>query len=241
MFRMITLGALCALVTAPVLAQQNLDEERLRALVIETIRDNPELIVEALETMQAREEAARDAAARDALSARRELLEFDPNAPVLGNPQGDVTIVEFFDYNCGFCRRAAPEVAELLAADENVRLVQREWPILSEGSVFAARAALAAREQDSYAEMHDALMALSGRVDERSVMTVAAGIGLDLERLRADMDTPAVDAHLRASGELARALSFNGTPSFVIGGALVPGFVEAERLAELVAAARDEG
>ena len=104
---------------------------------------------------------------------QRDILEKDPNAPVLGNPNGDVTIVEFFDYNCPYCRRVKPEIEALIAVDPNVRLVYREWPILSEGSVFAAQAALAARKQGLYEEFHWALMGLKGRADEASVMRAA--------------------------------------------------------------------
>ncbi len=132
--------------------------------------------------------------AQDRSDARikRQLLERDPNAPVLGNPEGDVTVVEFFDYNCPYCRRAMSEVQGLLDADQDVRLVYREWPILGEGSVFAAKAALAAREQGKYEEFHWALMGMEERAEEASVMRLAEEIGLDVEKLRADMDAPEV-------------------------------------------------
>lgn len=131
------------------------------------------------------------------------------------------------------------EVQGLLAADENVRLVYREWPILSEGSVFAAKAALAAREQGKYEEFHWALMGMDERVEEASVMRLAEEIGLDIEQLRADMDAPEVQDHIDESMRLTQALGFNGTPSFVIGDDLVPGFVEQEQLEALVDKARD--
>ncbi len=162
------------------------------------------------------------------------------HSPVLGPEDAPVTIVEFFDYNCPFCRQVKPEVQALLADDPNIRLVYREWPILGEGSVFAARAALATRSQGKYEEFHWAMMGMQGRAEEASVLRIAEEVGLDLEKLRADMEAPEIDDHIAQSMRLTRALGFSGTPSFVIGDALVPGFVEAPVLAEQVAKARGD-
>jgi protein-disulfide isomerase len=177
--------------------------------------------------------------ASDFLAAEGDLIERDPNAPVLGNPDGDVTVVEFFDYNCPYCRGAAPEVEALIAADPNVRLVFREWPILGEGSVFAARASLAARAQGKYAEFHEAMMRLKGRAEEATVLRVAAEIGLDIDRLRQDMEVLEIEEHIATSMRLTRGLGFTGTPSFVIGDALVPGLVKRAQLADYVAKSRE--
>jgi protein-disulfide isomerase len=215
--------------------------DEVGVLALEALRANPEVVLEALAEMRAREEAEAEAAATAALTQARDRLERDPNAPVAGNPDGDVTVVEFFDYNCPYCRRAGDEIAALKAADPDVRVVYREWPILGEGSDIAARAALAAREQGLYQEMHEALMAARGRLDERSVMQIAAGVGLDLDMLRSDMSAPAVQAHIDGSMELARALGFTGTPSFVIGEERANGLVPADRMQQMVAAARDDG
>ncbi len=217
---------------------QELDEARIKELVYQAIRENPEIILEAVAILQKREEEARNAGVASVLENQRDLIERDPNAPVLGNPDGDVTIVEFFDYNCPYCKRVAPIVKQLIEDDPNIRLVYREWPILGEGSVFAARAALAARKQGKYEEFHWAMMNLRGRAEEATVMRVAAQIGLDTEQLRKDMNDPEVQDHIQLSMALAQALGFNGTPSFVIGDALVPGFVERERLEAYVAEAR---
>ena len=197
--------------------------------------------MEAVQLLEAEQAAAQAGAVADVLENERDLLERDPNAPVLGNPDGDVTVVEFFDYNCPYCKRAMAEVQGLLEADRNVRLVYREWPILSEGSVFAAKAALAAREQGQYEEFHWALMGMQGRAEEASVLRVAEEIGLDVEQLRADMDAPEVEEHIATSMRLTQALGFNGTPSFVIGETLVPGFVDEEQLRSVVEETRDGG
>ncbi|MEO1961108.1 MAG: DsbA family protein, partial [Paracoccus sp. (in: a-proteobacteria)] len=198
-------------------AAQEPSDERIKELALQAIRENPQIIIEAIQSLEADQAAAQSQAQSDVLTNQRDLLERDPNAPVLGNPDGDVTVVEFFDYNSPYCRRAMAEVEGLVEDDENVRLVYREWPILGEGSVFAARAALASREQGKYEEFHLALMGMQGRAEEASVMRIAEEIGLDVEKLRADMAAPEVDEHIATSRRLTQALGFNGTPSFVIG------------------------
>lgn len=229
--------AACAVLPFAALAD-GLDEARVKELVLEAIRENPQIVMEAVAILEQRQIAAAELARADVLSNNRDILEMDPNAPVLGNPEGDVTVVEFFDYNCPYCRRAMDEVQGLLEADPNVRLVYREWPILGEGSVFAAKAALASRNQGKYEEFHWAMMAMSGRAEEASVLRIAAEIGLDIDQLRRDMDAPEIEEHLITSMDLSKALGFNGTPSFVIGDDLVPGFVEQSQLVEIVDANR---
>jgi len=217
---------------------QEISDDRIKALVAEAIRENPELVLEALQALEARQAEAQAATAASVLAEERGTLDRDPNAPVLGNPDGDVTIVEFFDYNCPYCKRAMPEINALLAEDTNVRLVLREWPILSEGSVLAARAALASRQQGKYAEMHDALMTMRGKVEAEAVLRIAGEVGLDVEKLKVDMQSPEVEEHIATSMRLAEALGFNGTPSFVVGDQLIPGFVEKPELLDAVTAAR---
>ncbi|MEM7709654.1 MAG: DsbA family protein [Pseudomonadota bacterium] len=229
-----------ALLAAPATAE-DLTADEVKQLALQAILENPEIVMEAVAILQSREAAEAEEAAQASLSDNRDLLERDPNAPVFGNPDGDVTVVEFFDYNCPYCRRVGPEVDALLATDDNIRVVYREFPILGEGSTFAARAALAAREQGLYPEMHEALMAASGRVDERAVMQVAADVGLDVDKLRVDMDAPAVQAHINTTLQLAASLGFNGTPAFVVGDATAPGLLDTDQLRDLVAAAREDG
>lgn len=234
-------GLWVSLVAPAVFAQdavQPLDEAAVKALVLEAIRENPEIILEAMDILETRRAEADAAAAREVLDAEREALERDPNAPVLGSPEGDVTVVEFMDYNCPYCRRTQPEVARLLEEEAGVRLVIREWPILGEDSVAASRIALAAREQGAYAGMHEALMALSGPATEDAGIALAEVMGLDVEQLQADMTSPEVEEHLDTSLRLAQALGFGGTPSFVIGDTLLPGAATAEELSQAVEAAR---
>lgn len=210
-------------------------------LVLEIIRDNPEVVTQAVSILQERERAQQAQAAQAALATHRDALFSQPHGPVLGNPDGDITIVEFFDYNCGYCRRASRVIHDLLEADDQIRVVLREWPILGEGSRFAARASLAAGQQDRYQAFHRALMDLPGQATEASVISTARTLGLDMERLRRDMAAPEVDAHLERSDQLARALGFTGTPAFVVGNTLVPGLTSLERLQDLVQQSRSGG
>jgi protein-disulfide isomerase len=232
--------AICAAAIFPLsLAADTLSEDRVKALVYEAILENPEIIMEAVRLLEERQLQEQQSAAAAILQSERFKLEQDPNAIVLGNPEGDVTVVEFFDYNCPYCRRAMPEVDTLIERDPNVRLVYREWPILGEGSVFAARAALAARKQGKYEEFHIAMMGMKGRAEETTVLRIARDVGLDVDQLRRDMESPEVEEHIQTSMELSNALGFSGTPSFVIGEALIPGFVEADVLIQQVEAVRD--
>ena len=210
-------------------------------LVLEIIRDNPEVVTQAAAILQEREQTQQAQAAQAALDTHRDALFAPSGGPMLGNPDGDVTIVEFFDYNCGYCRRASGVIQQLLEADPQVRVALREWPILGEGSRFAARASLAALQQGRYEAFHRALMDLPGQATEKNVMDTARRLGLDVEKLRRDMAAAKVDDHLSRSDQLARALGFRGTPGFVVGNTVAPGFIELERLQELVRQARSEG
>ncbi|KZZ28531.1 hypothetical protein A3753_28820, partial [Sulfitobacter sp. HI0082] len=215
MHPMKTTALAIGLAVAPIAGfAQEPSDARIKELALEAIRENPQIIMEAVQLLEQEQAATQAEAAADLLKNQRELLEHDPNAPVFGNPEGDVTVVEFFDYNCPYCKRAMSEVQGLLDVDRDVRLVYREWPILSEGSVFAAKAALAAREQGKYEEFHRALMGMEQRAEEASVMRLAEEIGLDIEQLRTDMEAPKVQEHIDESMRLTQALGFNGTPSF---------------------------
>ena len=227
-FRLPSLGTvLIALLftasTASADQEEGLTEARIKELALEAILENPEIIEQAIGLLQQKQLARQQADVASILAERRNELEEDPNAPVLGNPAGDVTLVEFFDYNCPYCKRAMQEVKTLLQADPNIRLVYREWPILSPGSVFAARAALAARKQGKYEEFHWALMGFKGKVEEGSTIKIAKEVGLDVEKLKVDMLAPEIEEHIRLSMNLAEALNINGTPAFIAGEKVYPG------------------
>ena len=206
--------ATTALLMLPIAAiADGMDEDRIKELVLEAIRENPGIVFEAAQLFEQQQQALQAQAAAQVLDTEKATLENDPNAPVLGNPDGDVTVVEFFDYNCPYCRRVKPEMEALLAADPNVRVVYREWPILGDGSVFAARAALASRNQGKYEEFHWAMMQLKERAEEASILRTAEDIGLDVAQLRRDMNGPEIEEHVQTSMRLAQSLGFSGTRS----------------------------
>ena len=213
---------------------QELNESAIRDLVLDTIRENPEIIREAIDILRAEEMAAQEAATAEALKSQIAALHNDPNAEVIGNPDGDITVVEFFDYNCGYCRRVFPAVQDLIEGDGNIRVVLREWPILGEESVFAARASLASRNQGKYEEFHTALMANQGRASQANVLSLADDIGMDIEQLQKDMESAVIDAHFETSRQLAESLGVNGTPAFVFGDQLIPGAIELDQMRDLV-------
>tara|TARA_R110002094_G_scaffold142996_12_gene133157 strand:+ start:138 stop:872 length:735 start_codon:yes stop_codon:yes gene_type:complete len=215
-------------------AAQDLNEAEIKRLALEAILEKPEVLIEALSILQERETVAAAEARSAALSALREDLEL--NAPIYGNLDGGVTLVEFFDYNCGYCRRAAPEVKAVLETSKDVRIIYREFPILGPGSEVAARASLAAKNQGKYLEFHDAMMALNGQAVEASVMKVAADVGLDLEILKADMQSDLVRDHIAASLQMADALGITGTPTFVLGDEIIPGVIARDVLLEKIGA-----
>ncbi|HEX2113579.1 MAG TPA: DsbA family protein [Alphaproteobacteria bacterium] len=225
---------------APSLAQQApaLTRAQIEQIVREYLLNNPEIIVEAIETLEARQRQAKQADQRDAIAAHKDQLYRDADAPVAGNPNGDVTLVEFFDYRCPYCKQVAPALTQLLKEDNKLRFVFKELPILGPDSVIAARAALAANAQGKYMAMHSALLRHRGSYDEATVLRIATEAGLDAARLKADMAKPEIEAMIDRNRSLARALSLTGTPAFIIGDKVVPGAADLETLKMLVAEAR---
>jgi protein-disulfide isomerase len=160
----------------------------------------------------------------------------DADSPIGGNPEGDVTLVEFYDYNCPYCKQMSSVIAQAEAADPQLHLVYKEWPIL--GSVFPAKAALAAERQGKFIVFHRALYQLRGQVDEGKTLATATALGLDLARLKSDLQDPAIDAMLKRNMALARALKIDGTPGFVIGDQILTGPIELTKLEMVVRDAR---
>lgn len=231
--------AAVAFLFASTATAQDLTEDRVRELVLETILANPEVVLEAVDIMrQQRVDGEAVAAEKLAFNRILERIKRDPNAPALGNLNGDVTIIEFNDYNCPNCRRIHPDMEVLLGEDSGLRVVVREWPIFGEGSIFAARAVLAAREQGQYEALHDALMELDSPAVETTVIATAGRLGLDVERLRRDMNSEEVEEHIRSSSSLAQLIGFSGTPSFVIGQTPHAGAPDLSTLRDLVDEAR---
>ena len=168
----------------------------------------------------------------------RKDLERDPTAPVLGNPKGDITLTEFFDYNCPFCRKMVGTVQKLISSDPQLRVVYREWPVFGEGSYFAAQASLASLKQGKYWQFHAALMGLKERAVEATVMRTARKVGLDEDKLRADMKSTEIEKHIRNSSELAAHIGLMGTPTFIAGDEGVFGEMKLKEMQDLVARGR---
>ena len=235
------LGALLALTPAiPAAAAEFTSDQRqaIEGIIRDYLQKNPEALLDALQAAKDKMEGEAHEKAAAVLAARRHEVFDDPDAPVAGNPKGNTSLVEFFDYRCPYCKQVEPSLDALLEEDRQLRFVYKEFPVLGPESVSAARAALAARKQDKYNVMHHALMALKGNIDEAALFRVASSVGLDVDRLKRDMAAPDIDRMLKANIALAGALDIRGTPGFVIGNEIVPGAISLEALKHLIDTAR---
>jgi len=214
--------------------------QAIEAIIRDYLIKNPEVMIDVLEAAKDKLSSEAQATRATALVERRQEIFEDPNAPVAGNPKGDVTLVEFFDYRCPYCKQVAPAIDALLAEDKKLRVVYKEFPVLGADSITAARAALAAQKQGKYEALHRALMGMKGQINEAAIFAAAKSAGIDVERLKRDMETPEIDGFLRANHQLASALDIRGTPGFVIGDEIVPGAVSVDALRQMIAAARSE-
>jgi protein-disulfide isomerase len=211
--------------------------EAIEALVRQYILEHPEVVVEALHRYEQQQQAAEAKRQAAAIVALADQLTADPRDPVIGNPDGDVTLVEFFDYRCGFCKRMTGVLTQLVDEDPNLRVVMKEFPILSRESGQAARAALAGLRQGKYEAFHFALME-GGALTDDEILAIAASVGLDTDELQDAMQDPAIGVALRDNLALAEKIGITGTPAFIVGNTLVPGAVSIEELRAKIAAAR---
>ena len=202
------------------------------------IMANPEVIMESLNALQVREELAEKERQRATLARLQSEITNNENDPLLGNPDGDITVVAFFDYQCGYCKRMIGPTMQLLKQDPNIRWVMKEFPILGPASVTAASASIAADKQGLYREFHIALMKYRGRLSDDIVFQTALEVGLDLDTLKVDMASPETEKTIRDATALARTLGIKGTPAFIIGREILPGAVSLDTLVEQIAAAR---
>jgi len=215
------------------------DQRRaIEGIIKNYLTKNPEVMMEALQAAEDKIKSEAHDKAAAALAKDRDQVFDDPTTPVGGNPKGDVSLVEFFDYRCPYCKQVEPALEALLSQDHQLRFVYKEFPVLGPESVTAARAALAARQQGKYAAFHRAMMAVKGEFDEAAVFKVASSVGLDVDRLKRDMDAPEIDRTLKDNLTLAAALDIRGTPGFVIGNEIVPGAVSLDTLKKLIGKAR---
>jgi protein-disulfide isomerase len=202
------------------------------------LKNHPEDVMAALKLAQAKDERRQLAEAQQAVELNRDQIFNNPADPVAGNLQGDVTVVEFFDYRCPYCKRVSDSLMQLLKDDPKVKLVYKEFPILGPESVVAAKIALAAHRQGKYELVHTAFMAHKGSFEEADLLALAASVGADPAKLAADVRDPAIVGLLQANDSLAGALGITGTPGFLFGKQLVPGAISLDDMKKLVTAAR---
>lgn len=211
------------------------------AAVRAVLRANPEIILEALQVMQSRRAALSRQQQRETIVANRALLLEDVNSAVGGNPQGDVTVVEFFDYRCPYCRTTMATLQQLIKSDPKLRVVYKEFPVLGAESLTASRLAVAARRDPRYEALHAALMTAPSPLDENAVLQIASDLGFDRAAMASAMKAPEIEDILQANHAVARALGLQGTPAFIIGDVLVPGVATLEEFKQLIAQARAKG
>jgi protein-disulfide isomerase len=184
--------------------------------------------------------AAHPALAQDETVLTEALVLRDPEIPVAGNADGDVTIVEYFDYNCPYCRKLEPELGQVVFDDGKVRMIWKDWPILGPVSIIASKMALASKYQDKYVQAHEALMGVSSKLTAPRIKELLSGAGIDIDRLNKDLDSnaKAIGAILARNNDQATAFGFNGTPSFIVGKFRVPGALTMEEFGQVIADAR---
>ena len=242
LFRPILFAAWALSAANPTRAADAFDPAQ-RAEIVRIVRDalatDPSILRDAVAALQTaeRQQQEVDAAARVAANFGKLV---DPADPVTGNPRGDVTIVEFFDVRCPYCKRMEPPMAELLAQDRRVRLIYKDLPVLGPASMLGARALLAAQKQGRYEPMRDALMRTTAPITDDTIRAEAQKLGLDRARLIKDMDDPVIAARLEANLALAASLAIQGTPALVVGNTLLPGAVDLTELKRAVALARSK-
>ena len=213
-------------------------KEQIETVVRDLLtKKDPEIVLTAAKEFQKKQDEENGKKAKDALGKNKDKL-LNPNDPYLGNPKADVTMVNFFDYNCGYCKKANAPMLKLIEGDKNVRFIMKEYPILAESSRVAARAALAAHKQKKYMELHNALMDNKGALSEDSIMEMAVKVGLDKDKLKKDMASPEIAAEIQANQDLGREIGAHGTPTFIIGDKVIPGAMELEEMKKLVDEAR---
>ncbi|MBT3703781.1 MAG: DsbA family protein [Alphaproteobacteria bacterium] len=231
------------LLTAPAQAEEALtpaQKKAVEATIESYLIAHPEIIVQALQSMQEREKQAKENQVIGYLSNNGDRIRNDPNSFVGGNPDGDVTLVEFFDYRCGYCKKFHPVLEELLKTDKNLRVVYKEFPILGPESQLASQAAIAAMIQDPklYLPFHVALMEARGSLTQERILDIAEEIGLDLGRLKGNLQANKIKEVVASNYDLAQNLGITGTPGFVIGDKIIPGYVNAQQMRSLIAEAR---
>lgn len=235
------LAALLAATAIPASAHAEMSADQkkeIEALVKEYILNNGEVVIESVNKFQAKQEEETnkkaDAAAKDLIDA----IKADKTLPSAGNPDGDVVLVEFFDFNCGWCKKAYEEIQQIINEDKNVRVVFYDIPILGPSSTLSSRWALAAHAQGKYWEFHKALITHEGQVDDAILEKIAKDAGLDVAKLKKDLEDPKIAATLTEHVEKAKSVGIQGTPGFIINNQIFRGYIPYNAMKEAVAVAR---
>jgi protein-disulfide isomerase len=230
----------CAL---PASAQSLSDQQKreLGDLIRSYLLEHPEILREMADKLDANDQEEERLARTEGLAREKDAIFRHSGDAAIGNPNGNVTIVEFMDYNCGWCKRSVVEMQALAAKDKNLRIVFKEFPIFGQHSEFAARAALASVRQDKYWPFHQALFAHEGQVTEDVVMEIAKELGLDIAKLTDDMKSQQVLDTIALNYDLAKTLKLNGTPAFIVDGKVFPGYLPADQLEAAIADVRSAG
>lgn len=233
---LIALALVGSFSVAPAKAQEFTDAQKaeIQKMFDEYLSQNGEAIINSVNTFQAKQMEEQQAAANEkAKSFMADIKKSDNNA-IAGNPDGDVTVVEFFDYNCGYCRKALMEVEKLLEADKNVKVVFIDMPILGPQSMEASKWSLAATKQNKYFEYHRAIMNHSGPKDESSLMKLATEVGLDVDQLKVDKDSAEIDSIIQKNLDQAASIGIQGTPGFIIESEVARGYITADQMQEII-------
>jgi protein-disulfide isomerase len=247
-FRLLAAGAVTAVMLSTAilpLQAQSFSEEQKREIE-KVMRDyllrHPEVLQEIVAELEKRQATADASRQKQAVAGQRDAIFNSRHQVTLGNPQGDVTVVEFFDYNCGFCKRALSDKLELLRTDPKLRLVMKEFPVLGQGSIEAAQVSIAANLQDpggkKFMDFHQKLLMGRGQADRTRAIAAAREAGLDIARLERDLKDPMVRTTLEEVMSIAETLGINGTPTYVVGESIIPGAVGLDTLRERIADAR---
>ena len=215
--------------------------QEMETIIKDYLLSHPEILQEMSQTLEQKQKQAEDEQRKGGLVQNAEQIFRDKADFVAGNPNGKVTMVEFFDYNCGWCKKGFPEVLSLLESDKDLRFVLKEFPIFGEDSEYAAKAAIASGKQGKYWDLHVAMFQHEGKITKESVDEIAAGLGLNMDQLKKDMEDPAVTEILARNRSLAQSLAINGTPAFIIDDKLVPGYLPKAELATAINEIRAKG
>lgn len=243
MRKTITTLTAALMVSATAVSAEMTDVERqaFRDEVRAYLLENPEVLIEAMDVLQSRQETASAQKDLDTLRTNADFIYRDPNSWVGGNPEGDITVVEFIDYRCGYCRKAHDEVAELVKSDGNIRFVVKEFPILGEQSILSSQFAIAVRQlygDEAYKTAHDALITLRGEANSETLARLASDLGHDPDAIAAKMTTPEVLSVIEQNHAIAAKLDISGTPTFVVDETMVRGYVPLDGMRQIVAGER---